>query len=262
MATLDLLKERLTDLKFHQSVMALRQARKSLADVYPAMELRFNRHKRQTLVRELAACATVEACIGFTRRHMGAGSCQVPWEIESALQCIAEARPRMLCEIGTFDGGTSLLFARFLPTLERMLCIDLYVKNKEFLKLLAGPRLAMQFLDMPSYAPVTVDKASRMLGTRPIDVLFIDGDHRYEGVKEDFLRYRPMVREGGLILFHDIMDSDGSGPAWAGGVPRLWRELSAIYPHREFVHRPDQQGFGIGVLSYRRETALPAGFAG
>ena len=37
----------------------------------------------------------------------------------------------------------------------------------------------------------------------PIDMIFIDGDHRYPAVKQDFEQWFPFVKKGGLILFHD-----------------------------------------------------------
>jgi len=253
-------KERLTDLKFNRSVMAVRQMRKSMLDFYPAMQLRLNRQKRHDLTVELAQCTSVGACIEFTQKHMGAGSCQIPFEIEAALQAIAVTQPKVLCEIGTFDGGTSLLFSRFLPSVETMLCIDLYVKNKAFLKLLAPPLQTLHFLDRPSYNDETVAIVRERLAGREIDVLFIDGDHRYEGVKKDFIFYRSLLREGGLIFLHDIMASEEGGRAWAGGVPKFWQELAAIYPHQEFVNSRDQHGFGIGMLTYSATIPLPAGF--
>lgn len=41
-----------------------------------------------------------------------------------------------------------------------------------------------------------------------IDLLVIDGDHSYAGVKRDFENYRDLVRAGGLILFDDYDTSD------------------------------------------------------
>lgn len=35
------------------------------------------------------------------------------------------------------------------------------------------------------------------------DVLVIDADHSYEGVKSDYINYRPLVKEGGYIVFDD-----------------------------------------------------------
>jgi hypothetical protein len=66
------------------------------------------------------------------------------------------------------------------------------------------------------------------------------------------------VRDGGLILFHDIVEDRGGGRAWAGGVPRLWRELARRYQHRELIASREQEGFGIGLLTYSRSVAWPA----
>jgi cephalosporin hydroxylase len=37
----------------------------------------------------------------------------------------------------------------------------------------------------------------------PVGLVFIDGDHTYEGVKNDWYHFYPMVEEGGYILVHD-----------------------------------------------------------
>lgn len=37
-----------------------------------------------------------------------------------------------------------------------------------------------------------------------IDVLHIDGDHSYEGVKRDYENWARFVRAGGVVLFHDV----------------------------------------------------------
>jgi predicted O-methyltransferase YrrM len=39
-----------------------------------------------------------------------------------------------------------------------------------------------------------------------IDVLFIDGDHSFIGVKNDFDLYSPLVKSGGYIIFDDYND--------------------------------------------------------
>jgi len=68
---------------------------------------------------------------------------------------------------------------------------------------------------------------------QPIDMLFIDGDHSYEGVKRDWSLFMPHVREFGIVVFHDtiwdIKRSLGQAPkALVGrdmGVPRFVEEL-------------------------------------
>jgi len=40
---------------------------------------------------------------------------------------------------------------------------------------------------------------------RPIRFLWIDGDHTYEGVKEDIELFGPHLADGGIVAFHDVL---------------------------------------------------------
>lgn len=236
-----------TTIKFHPYMLLVRGARKWLLDLYPSWKLSLNQRYRNALTSDFASCRTVAETIAFTQNHMGAGSCQIATEIESAIAYMATLKPKVLCEIGTFQGGTSTLFSKFLPTLETMICVDLHVRNKSILNLLAPGQLKITYVDAPSNSDRALTAVATALDDRKIDVLFIDGDHRYEGAKQDFTTFSKLVRNGGLVLFHDIMPDHG-GSAWSGGVPTLWGELSKLYPHTEFVHNRSQAGFGIGAL--------------
>ncbi len=44
---------------------------------------------------------------------------------------------------------------------------------------------------------------------KPIRLLWIDGDHHYEAVKNDFLLWEPYVVTGGVIAFHDTYAWEG-----------------------------------------------------
>lgn len=61
---------------------------------------------------------------------------------------------------------------------------------------------------------------------RPIDLLFIDADHRYDGARGDFERWAPLVRPGGHLLFHDAVDDGGWGTVYPG-LQRLVAEIDA-----------------------------------
>ena len=41
---------------------------------------------------------------------------------------------------------------------------------------------------------------------KDIDLLFIDGDHSYQGVKDDWDNFSPFVKVGGIVFFHDCDD--------------------------------------------------------
>ena len=44
---------------------------------------------------------------------------------------------------------------------------------------------------------------------RPISLLWIDGDHSYEGVRRDYLLWGGYVANGGVIAFHDTFTTPG-----------------------------------------------------
>ena len=57
-----------------------------------------------------------------------------------------------------------------------------------------------------------------------IDYIFIDGDHRYDAVRQDFNDWFPHVKQSGIIAFHDSALYRG-GPRWWEGPSRLADEL-------------------------------------
>jgi hypothetical protein len=63
-----------------------------------------------------------------------------------------------------------------------------------------------------------------VLDGRAVDVLFVDGDHSYEGVRADLLGYAPKVAADGIVALHDIrLCSDAWG--WWTGVGDFWCDL-------------------------------------
>jgi FkbM family methyltransferase len=93
----------------------------------------------------------------------------------------------------------------------------------------------------------------RLLKHEQIDLLYIDGDHSYYGVRTDFLLYAPLVRDGGLIVFHDLNSRSQDAEV---EVDHLWQQLKRAYDWREIVHRdppPTFGGFGVLRWTARRE---------
>ena len=75
---------------------------------------------------------------------------------------------------------------------------------------------------MDSHLTSTSDFLKTLLPKDGIDFLFIDGDHRYDGVKMDFEMYSPLLRPGGLVRFHDICTNAKDKTC---GVDRFWLEI-------------------------------------
>ena len=63
---------------------------------------------------------------------------------------------------------------------------------------------------------------------KPIDLIFIDGDHSYAGVKRDWELFVPHVRDFGVVIFHDTLWELNPDPVWSRvdmGVPTFVEEL-------------------------------------
>lgn len=240
--------------------------KRMVEDMQPSLSFVLSPWQQRQVLRACEQCTTLADYMQFTRQWLGVGAVQLLEEIGAVLGYIRLEKPRRICEIGTEDGGTTFLLSQLLPSVELIIGIDLYVQNKPRLQYLRPKNQQLRLLDGPSHTGTMVRRVEKILGGTQLDVLFIDGDHRYEGVKKDFVMYRHLVREGGLILFHDIVQDHGVRygkitSAFSGGVPTLWKELKQRYPFREFIQDPEQDGMGIGIIRYSSTVPLPDHFS-
>jgi len=174
---------------------------------------------------------------------------QVLSEVERFVEEVANLRPRRVLEIGTARGGTFFLLSRASAPDAALISLDLpsgawYGVTSFLLPRLLLPGQSGYFVHADSHAPQTAVKIRRLLGSSQLDLLFIDGDHSYEGVKQDFDMYGELVRPGGMIAFHDVA-AHLHGPNF--DVHRLWEEVKQKYPFQEILTGANQ-GCGIGIL--------------
>lgn len=66
------------------------------------------------------------------------------------------------------------------------------------------PLSSLNALNGFSWDPRIYQLVIDLVGDQKLDFMFIDGDHTYEGANRDFEYYKPLVREGGIVGFHDV----------------------------------------------------------
>ena len=183
---------------------------------------------------------------------------QNPYEIESLFHMVHELQPKTVLEIGTAKGGALYLWAQAAHPEALVMSVDLpdgefgggYHESRiPFYKSFARPQQQLHLVRDDSHAAHTLEHVKRILGDRPLDFLFIDGDHTYKGVKQDFELYGPLVRKGGIIGFHDILPRPDLPDIQ---VDRFWNEIRSKYDSVELIG-PDgpERKFGSGIIRVR-----------
>jgi predicted O-methyltransferase YrrM len=164
-------------------------------------------------------------------------------------------RPRRICEIGTSAGGTLYALTRIAESDAVIVSVDLTIPlaTRSARARLARPGQRVVSLEGDSHDEATRAAVEEAAGRQPIDVLFIDGDHSYDGVRADFELYSSLVRPGGIIGLHDVNEDfasrhDVQTVSISGEVPRFWRELKEHHRTEELISDPEQDGYGIGLV--------------
>jgi predicted O-methyltransferase YrrM len=182
-------------------------------------------------------------------------------EIMRLVEIVRALRPETLCEIGAAGGGTTFLLAQAAASNATIITLDLaFTESRRAAVSRFGLKGQKVFcLQNDSHNPETVRLIADCLDGRSLDVLYLDGDHSYEGIKADFQLYSPFVRTGGLVVFHDIVPDYKTRygietNSYVGGVPQFWQEIKAAHSQtEEIVEDYEQDGYGIGVLRWNDE---------
>jgi hypothetical protein len=157
-------------------------------------------------------------------------------EIESLTDLVRTVHPHHVLEIGVRGGGTSALW--------HSLCTGFVigVDKVDNLQLERFPRYRSVVGD--SHQQLTRLEVERLLDGQKVDLLFLDGDHSYQGAGLDYVMYRHLLRPGGIIALHDINASSVHFEPWEnGGVPRFWGALSG--EKQVFSVQGDWGGIGV-----------------
>jgi cephalosporin hydroxylase len=171
-------------------------------------------------------------------------------ELQEFLEIYKEMSPKKVAEIGSFFGGTLWFFVKNNPNIETLISIDMPIPpsderynqmmecKSKWLEWIPEFTQFQQFIG-DSHDVTLIETVQDNNVFNDVDMLHIDGDHTYEGVKADFENFKSLVKKGGMIVFHDI--------AGIPDVAKFWNEIKTIYPEgfREIIH---EGGWGIGMI--------------
>ena len=107
--------------------------------------------------------------------------------------------PQHYTEIGAWKGESAVIASNYF---KKITSIDPYpnenmsVVREEYLK-------NTKHIQDCTLIEQTSDTAVKLFDNMSIDVLYIDGDHTYEGCKKDVELWWPKLRVGGLFSGHD-----------------------------------------------------------
>ena len=241
--------------------VAFAPGRLRLAAVVPLLLMQLANYFYYLLrLRELSSSSLDEAADFI----MGPGSFLVGMlqrraEILPFLKETFPTPPSAVAEIGRAKGGTLMLLCRAAAPDALIISLDLpgaiysgpipFINRgswrKPLLKAMAGPGQDLRLINGDSKSPSSVALFEQALGGRKLDLLFIDGDHTWDGVKSDFEIYSRFVKPGGIIAFHDIQPGF---ERWGVAVSRFWKETALPGSKKEYIEDPSQISYGIGVL--------------
>ena len=120
-----------------------------------------------------------------------------PWEMEFLYVVARRARTGIL-EVGRFNGGSTFLLACAAPNVS-IHSIDITPQDDELLR-----RQFEAHQVGSNVSLITGDSQHARYDTvGPVDLLFIDGDHSYDGCMADIRNWYGNVVPNGLLVFHD-----------------------------------------------------------
>lgn len=168
---------------------------------------------------------------------------------------VRSLQPSSYLEIGSRHGGSLLMVSHYLRPGATVVCVDLpgadwgAVGSERSLSKVVnvlrrrGFRVTCFLGD--SHRQETLSQVSALRPPGGFDVVFLDGDHTYEGILQDWTMYGSLGRDGGMVVFHDLVTPPHNPRVEVG---RLFTELA-----RRYRAEQKRNTWGLGVV-YRTSS--------
>lgn len=167
---------------------------------------------------------------------------QHPDELGTLLAILDDTyRPDLVVEVGGGRGGSAWAWAQ-LPSVTEVITVTLPDPARSWLCCPMRAKHTVIYGDS-THGDTMHQLVDRLDGRRP-GFVFIDGDHAYKTVAQDFALYGPLVADNGLIGLHDILPET----RWVGfEVDRLWAEIPVNRKVTELIGDANG-GMGTGLV--------------
>jgi len=167
----------------------------------------------------------------YVRYHLGLDEARTQTTpAERALLRELAAEARTIVEIGAFEGVSTRLIRDAMPCDAHLYAVDPFVANRYGFSVQHA--IFRREVGRSANGRVTVlrqfSHEAIASWPEPIDLLFLDGDHSFEGVTRDFGEWGRHVRPGGVILVHTSQQSPAKPVPTSCGPYRLVHE---VVPH-------------------------------
>jgi predicted O-methyltransferase YrrM len=143
------------------------------------------------------------------------------------------AGKKRLVEIGVFHGVNTRVFREVMASDAVLFAIDPFprfffgmrglgwarrIAHREVSKCRNG---RVVWVETTGHAAINDVRIQPYL---PVDFVFIDGDHSWEGIKGDWESWREHIMPGGIVCLHDTQNRPGSGSE------RYMKEIISVDP--------------------------------
>lgn len=180
------------------------------------------------------------------------GLMQLPSEIEMFAKFFEGLQAKNIMEIGSCFGGMFYVMCKLSEINGIKISLDYpfydnQISDERYLRFMKKANTFsnnVHIITGDSHDRNTLEKVENILCGEELDFLFIDGDHSYEGVKQDFEMYKHLIKNGGYIGFHDINDTQHHRNLNCH-VSRFWDEIDKTNAITFNVY---SFAMGIGVI--------------
>lgn len=167
------------------------------------------------------------------------------WHVNFILHLATIVKPRVYVELGLYQCE---LFNQMIPLSEKLIGVDFSPLAGNYMQ----KSYKAEFICTKTEDFAKVAKAENL----KIDLLFIDANHSYESVRDDFMNFFPLVNNDGLILLHDGYPKDiqHTDNGYCGDGYRAIKELTENQNGFEMMTIPVHPGL---TIARKRSAHLP-----